>query len=887
MKKQARLIIYGFIFIVVLTVSVFSSLLVYMNHESLEDIRQISQTYLDGVANAEINNFNSISEIRHNQVTALRDILFSTDDWKDVNDSILHTAIFHDLVNVSLVSDQGEYLNIYGDPLIAVGNPELLFARMMEGSSIVMTGQNHSEQLITWTEPLDLELSDGTHVIGIISCRDIDQFIQKMNLESKETLAYFLLIRRDGSYVVQTQETECDTYFEKLLHYTVPIGSTSEEQVERLKAAIAANESWRTDLTYINNDRGIHERRSVLAAPLPSSNWYLVSILPFGQLDTAIENMFAVRMRATFTALLIVTLGILLVFLLYLRNSERQRKALETANINIAHAKDDADTARIEAEKARVEAEEANKAKSDFLSNMSHDIRTPMNAIVGMTALAVEHIDDKERVQDCLRKITLSGKHLLGLINDILDMSKIESGKMTLNPEVISLRQTMETMCDIIRPQIKANKQNFDIFISNILSEHVYCDSVRLNQVLLNFLSNALKFTPEGGKIFVDLRQEESPAGEAYVRTHLSISDTGMGMSPEFKEKLFHAFEREDNRRVHKTQGTGLGLTITKYIIDAMGGTIDVDTAPGVGTTFHVTLDLERVSMDGENMQLPDWRILIVDDNEELCRCTELSLTELGARPDWTLSGKDAVARVTAAEEAGDPYFIVLIDYKLDETNGIDTAKQIRTAVGNDLPIKLISAYDWMDIEGEAKAAGINGFIPKPLFKSTLYYELRKYMSDGSELSDEDKGPDSNTADISGMHILLAEDNELNAEIATMFLEENGATVDHAEDGLQALEKFENNPEGTYDAILMDLRMPNMNGLEASEAIRSLKRLDAVRIPIIAMTADAFAEDAQKCLEAGMNTHLAKPIDIEQLKRTLVKWVYQENVGIEKRRQQK
>nr|MCR4716090.1 response regulator [Lachnospiraceae bacterium] len=416
------------------------------------------------------------------------------------------------------------------------------------------------------------------------------------------------------------------------------------------------------------------------------------------------------------------------------------------------------------------------------------------------------------------------------------------------------------------KPQIKSNGQNFDIFISNIICEEIYCDSVRINQVLLNFLSNAMKFTPEGGSIHIDLWQEESPKGDDMVRTHISVQDTGMGMSSEFKEKIFTAFEREDSMRVHKTQGTGLGMTITKHIIDAMGGMIELESEEGVGTTFHIIVDFEKVNENEEDMRLPNWKILIVDDNEDLCRTAELSLSELGANPEWCLTGEEAIDKVIKAHEASDDYYALLIDYKMEGMDGIETAKRIRDELKNDIPISLISAYDWTEIESEAKEAGVTGFIAKPLFKSTLYHELKKHSKTVSKTNSDD-----GLADVSldGMNILLAEDNEINAEIAMMLLSESGANVEHAEDGRIAVEMFKESKEGYYSAILMDLRMPNMNGIEATEAIRALDREDGANIPIVALTADAFADDAKKCIAAGMNAHLPKPIDVDILKKTL------------------
>ncbi len=447
-------------------------------------------------------------------------------------------------------------------------------------------------------------------------------------------------------------------------------------------------------------------------------------------------------------------------------------------------------------------------------------------------------------------------------------MSKIESGKMTLKLESISLRETMETMCDIVRPQIKSNGQNFDVYISSILSESVYCDGVRLNQVLLNFLSNAMKFTPEGGSVDIELWQEPSSRGDGWVRTHFAVRDTGIGMSEEYQKKLFTAFEREDSRRVHRTQGTGLGMAISKYIVDAMGGSIEVESAQGKGTRFHVAVDLERAPETGSVMSLPPWNVLVVDDSTELCRTAELSLKELGTRPQTCRSGEDAVELVQQAHADGGAFFAALIDYRMDGgMSGVQTAVKLRELLGENVPIILISAYDWDDIEEEARKADIEGFIPKPLFKSTLYRALNRLRVGGDDT--ETNAPAEEKASLEGLRVLLAEDQPLNAEIAVTILEEAGAAVDHAEDGAIASRMFQVSSEGWYGVVLMDLRMPNMDGIEATRAIRAMDRADARTVPIIALTADAFAEDAQRCLDAGMNTHMAKPINVKLLLRKL------------------
>ena len=500
---------------------------------------------------------------------------------------------------------------------------------------------------------------------------------------------------------------------------------------------------------------------------------------------------------------------------------------------------------------------------------MSHDIRTPMNAIVGMTAIATANIDNRQQVQNCLKKITLSSRHLLGLINDVLDMSKIESGKMTLNYDQVSLREVMEGIVNISQPQVRAKKQQFNVSIHDISAENVCCDGIRLNQVLLNLVSNAVKFTPDGGVINLSLYEEVSPVGEDYVRIHFQVKDNGIGMSPEFKEKVFESFVREDNARVNRTEGSGLGMTITKYIVDAMKGTIEVESELGKGTMFHVVLDMEKGVVQEQDMILPEWNMLVVDDDRELCESTVVSLKSIGVKAEWTLDGETAVKMVMKHHERHDDYQIILIDWKLPGMNGIETARKISQCVGEDIPILLISAYDWADIENEAREAGIDGFISKPLFKSTLFYGLRPFMTDLDELPERENESEE---DLQDKRILLAEDNELNWEVAEDLLSELGLSLDWAENGQICVDKFQASEPGHYDAVLMDIRMPVMGGYEAAHMIRNSGRQDA-DIPIIAMTADAFSEDIQKCLEAGMNAHVSKPIDAPSVARLLKKYM--------------
>lgn len=523
-----------------------------------------------------------------------------------------------------------------------------------------------------------------------------------------------------------------------------------------------------------------------------------------------------------------------------------------------------------ELKKALSLAKEANKAKSDFLSRMSHDIRTPMNAIIGMTDIADSHMDDPARVKDCLKKISLSSQHLLGLINDVLDMSKIESGKMALQNDIMSLPEVLENIVAIMQPQLKEKEQQFSIRLKNVTHEQFCSDALRLRQVFLNILSNANKFTPIGGNITMDVEETENPDPDTAIFTFV-VSDTGIGMTPEFLEHIFDAFSRERDSRVDKTEGTGLGMAITKKIVEMLKGTITVESVPGEGTTFHITVPLKIERIAAGEKQFPELHVIVVDDDTVMCNYTVEMLQRIGVYAEWTDSGRKALKKIEDVKRAGATYDAVILDWKMPDMDGLQATKHIRRLYGKELPILIISAYDWSDIEKEALEAGVNGFLSKPVFISTLCRGLRKYVV-GRLQAEPQEIPDSQM-DFEGRRFLLVEDNLLNQEVAKDLLEDLGAQIEIAADGEQGVDAFEKSPEGYYDLILMDVQMPVMNGYEAARAIRSLSRSDAGTIPILAMTADAFAEDISMAKESGMNGHLAKPLDKTTLKRGISKYL--------------
>ena len=514
-------------------------------------------------------------------------------------------------------------------------------------------------------------------------------------------------------------------------------------------------------------------------------------------------------------------------------------------------------------------AETANKAKSTFLSNMSHDIRTPMNAIIGFTTLAVSNIDDKKRVRDYLGKILSSSSHLLSLINDILDMSRIESGKIHLEETEVSLSDVLHDLKTIISGQIHAKQLELYMDAMDVTNENVYCDKTRLNQVLLNLLSNAVKFTPAGGTVSVRLKQLPGTA-KGSALCEIRVKDNGIGMSQEFVKKIFSPFERERTSTVSRTQGTGLGMAITKNIVDMMGGTIEVQTAQGKGTEFIVRLPF-RIQPEQHRIEkiaeLEGLKALVVDDDFNTCDSVTKMRVRVGMRSEWTLSGREAVLRARQSMELGDAFHAYIIDWRLPDMNGIEVTRQIRS-LGDDTPIIILTAYDWSDIEAEAKAAGVTAFCAKPLFMSDIRETLMTAIGQSQAGAEDSILPEAGS-DFRGRCILLVEDNELNSEIAVEILNEYGFLVDTAKNGAEAVEKVKNSTPGNYDLVLMDVQMPVMNGYEATKEIRALDNPALAGITILAMTANAFDEDRKKALECGMDGFLSKPIVIEELISTL------------------
>ena len=515
-------------------------------------------------------------------------------------------------------------------------------------------------------------------------------------------------------------------------------------------------------------------------------------------------------------------------------------------------------------------AESANRAKTTFLNNMSHDIRTPMNAIIGYTGLAAKHIDNKQQVRDYLAKISQSSDHLLSLINDVLDMSRIESGKMNLDEKPENLPEIIHTLRDIVQSDIHSKRQDFFIDTVGVNDEDIICDKLRLNQVLLNILSNSIKYTAAGGAVTMRISEKAvKPSG--YATYEFRIKDNGMGMDEEYLKTIFDPFTRVKSSTVSGIQGTGLGMAITKSIIDMMGGKIEIESELGKGTETTVTFDFKLQSEHKEAAVIPEfegYRVLVVDDDTDTCLSISDMLGDVGMKYEWCTSGKEAVIRTEAALRKGREFRLYIIDWLMPDQNGVETTRRIRKIIGDDVPIIILTSYDWADIEDEAREAGVTTFVSKPLFPSDLQRALHSCLGQ-IEASAEDAADEY---DFTGKKILLVEDNDMNREIATEILQLNGFAVDTAEDGTVAVEKMEAASPGTYDLVLMDIQMPMMDGYEATKRIRSLTN-GMQHTPIIAMTANAFEEDRKAALEAGMDEHVAKPIDLDELRKTLAKFL--------------
>lgn len=898
-RRSVRGLVTELLVMLVLCMGVFSAVTLYALSRSDETIDGVSGAFMEQMSAQLRLNFSSELSLYRSELESARLAVAAAniESGSDARTVFAEQAASYSFSYAALYSTSGTADVLMG-PAVELDDQGAFTAKVLAGEDAVTSGTaEDGAELLVFAVPVERRMLWGETSAMLAVGVPLADVVDALSLDVSTTQVYTHIVRADGSFVLNSGSTDATSYLQLL---------RDNEGLEGVRYDITADELARTfdeggSAFYVANING--ERYASYLAPLDGTDWFIVSVLPYSVLHDPIDSLVWGLVAAALVGCVVIAGSLAFVFVRYLRLARSQMLELDAARRA-------ADDARRTADAAREQADAANRAKSEFLSNMSHDIRTPMNAIVGMTAIARAHADNPATVSDSLKKIELSAKHLLGLINDVLDMSKIESGRLALNVAPVSLPDIVENIVGIMQPQVHAKRQDFDVVVRGIRCEDVLADATRLNQVLLNLLSNAHKFTPVGGRISLIVEQLDAGAGAAAaggaavaadgtagapadgaaggaaagaavaaagaaagavpapgrVRTRFTVRDTGIGMSPAFKEKIFDSFEREDTARVRKIEGTGLGMAITKRIVDEMGGDIAVESEQGVGTTFTVTVDLECAGAQ-EPMALPAWRLLVVDDDRDLCESATETLEDLGARAEWVQGGEEAVELVEERSRGAEGFRAVLIDWQMTGMDGIACARAIRARVGSSTPILLISAYDWTEIESEARAAGIDGFVAKPLFRSTLYRALSA-VADGPSASSEVSAPE---ADLAGRRVLLAEDNELNWEVARELLGALGLELTWAENGREAVDAFASSEPGTFDAVLMDIRMPEMDGYQATRAIRALPRPDAATVPVIAMTADAFSEDIERARDAGMDAHVAKPIDLRELVRTLAR----------------
>ena len=829
---------------------------VFMSRMGESAIRQLGVFYMSGISEQVSSHFGTTIELRLSQVESL---VNSVPPGRITNDKSMQISLTYNaraagFEYLAFYTDDGRFHMIYGSQVTA-DVPEALSRSFQGGRHNVCAGTDAAgTPIVLVGVPAVYPVDGGSESVSLVAGLPTSYLSDTLESNIQSSILEYSIIRNDGSYVLQNHASSESNYFERVESlYETCIGKSPEQYAAELRNALEA------DVDYTSEVLIAGDRWNVYCTNLPNSEWHLLLKISHNTLDETVNLLQRRWSHMSIGGCCLIICALLLVFVGYYRLTRMQMREL--------------DDARKTAEQAKLSAERSNRAKNEFLSNMSHDIRTPMNGIMGMTSIAIGSLDNPPRVRSCLKRIHVSSRHLLGLINDMLDMSKMESGSLTLNMEPLSLREIMQNIVTIIQPQIQEKNQRFNIYVHDIYHENVCSDRVRLSQILLNIIGNAVKFTPEGGFISMDLYEAPSPKGKEYIRSHLHVRDNGIGMSKEFQSKIFDAFAREDSARVDKEAGAGMGMSITKYIIDAMDGSITVESEQGKGSHFHVAVDMEKTTLQEKDLRLPERNVLVLDDNTTAANLVVSALQSIGLCAESAADREEALRMLEDRRSKDDPYHILLLDWDVGGQDGIQIARELSGRFGSQLSVVLLTDGEWDELEARAENGCISAFLPKPLFRSGLYYGLRHLVEVKPQQEEAGQIAEAARLDLTGKRVLLAEDNELNWEIANELLCEYGLEVDWAENGRICVDKFEASDPEWYDAILMDLRMPVMTGFEAAETIRKLDRMDARTIPIIAVSADAFAEDIQKCLDRGMNGHTAKPLDPQKVLTMLSRYL--------------
>ncbi len=853
-KRTTRFLNVSLVLVSIFCIFIFIIQAICVNLMGEDAIRQLGVFYMSGISEQVSSHFGTTIELRLSQVESLVD---SVPPGRVTGESAMRIALNYNARSagfeyLALYTEDGNFHMLYGSQVTA-DVPEDLHRSVQGGKYNVCAGKDAAgTPVVLMGVPAVYPMSDGNTSIALVAGLPTKYLGDTLDNNIRSNSMEYSIIRKDGSYVLNNNAIEEENYFERIERiYETYNGKEPAQYAEELRDAIEAGRDYTREVLISG------ESWNVYCTSLPNSEWYLILKISHNTLNETVNLLQKKWAYVSIGGGSLIICALLFVFFGYYRLTKMQMHALEEA--------------RKTAEQAMLSAERSNRAKNEFLSNMSHDIRTPMNGIMGMTSIAIGSIDNPPRVRSCLRKIHVSSRHLLGLINDMLDMSKIEGGKLILNMEPLCIRDIMQNIETIIQPQIQEKKQHFNIYIHDIYHENVCSDRVRLSQILLNVIGNAVKFTPENGTIEVDLYEEASPKGNEYIRSHLHVKDNGIGMSGEFQDKIFDAFAREDNARVDKTAGAGMGLTITKHIVDAMGGTINVESERGKGSHFHIALDMEKTVYQEKELHLPKKNVLVIDDDETAGNLAISSLESIGLKAEMATNIQQAFRMIEERCDKNEYYHMVLMDWNIQGQDWIKVAEELSGRFSQELPIIILTDGEWDELEIKDEKNNIGGFISKPLFRSSLYYGLRRF-TEVDEPQQEQK--EESDVELRGRRILIAEDNELNWEIASEILREFGLEVEWAENGQICVELFDRSSPGWYDAILMDLRMPVMTGLEAAEAIRKLKREDAQTIPIIAVSADAFKDDIQRCLDSGMNAHTAKPLELQKIVSLLGQYLH-------------